>query len=86
MSETKSVQRFWTDEIEGLARQLKTAQMKIDDVLAGMLREIMHRFGLRMREWVHCVRLAAELDCLRSLAAVSFQVPHDPPREGGGSG
>eukprot|EP00667_Euglena_gracilis_P003316 EG_transcript_3322 len=80
MSETKTVQRFWTPEVQELSCRLKEEQMKRDDILAGILRGIMNQFGQRMAEWLECARLAAELDCVLSLATASFREGMCRPR------
>ncbi len=71
MSSKKGTRRFWTDEIRHGVRLYLDANERLERSLTTGARRLYGRFTSSFALWHRAVSVAAEIDCLLSLAAVS---------------
>ena len=71
MSSKKGTKRFWTPDLKGAVGAYLSAKEALDAALASSARRLYARFSSHFAYWHRAVSVAADLDCLMSLAAVS---------------
>lgn len=72
MSATKSCKRWYSPELEALVQDLKEAQELHAQVAKAMAGRFFSKFDQDYPTWLAAVKIVAQLDCLISLAKVSF--------------
>jgi len=78
-SKIKGFARYMTPELKALVADLEVAQEERQEALEGVMRSIVDRFLSKQDVWKDCVRRAAQLDVLISLAVASESMEETGP-------